>query len=191
VLPVNDWLYMLTTLDRLVEERALRWCLAWCKREEQCDIGSNKRVEIFVLMHSTSLDLEIVAYGLHTSCVTSRKVNFECRVFIGYRKSSANRWRSFRTAASSLTAREKSTERTSRRPSLLRDSFSCAKEAKPLTAFSGVRAVTVGLMLKLMYEPGVALGTLLRVRLTWSCKAVTVLKRFSPVFGLTPSNWAL
>lgn len=109
---------------------------------------------------------------------------------MGKSPSEESNCRSLSVPASSFMAREKSTERTSKRPSWLSDSFSCANEAKPLTAAKGVRAVTVGLMLKLMYDPGVALGTLLSVRLTLSWRAETDLKRFSPVCGLTPSNWA-
>jgi len=76
----------------------------------------------------------------------------------------------------------------------LSDSFSCAKDEaaeKPVMAWSGLSAVTVGLMLKLMKDPGEAFGTRETLRLTESRRAETDLYRFSPVCGDTPSNCAL
>jgi len=101
------------------------------------------------------------------------------------------RVRSFNTAARSLRAREKSTDRTLMRPSVLRWSTDSVElEEKPERPARGVRAVMVGLTAKLIHEPGVICGIERILRPVSSCRDVTALYRFSPVVGDTPSNCA-
>jgi len=86
VLPVDDGLQVLTIFDRFIVERALRWCLAGGEREEQGDVGANKRVKVFILVDDTSLHFEVVANRLYTFRVTSGEVNLESGMFVRDRK---------------------------------------------------------------------------------------------------------